>query len=53
MLARNGRNSAPVLTIAHKDLYSHPPLGMISCIQLTVEYKKYSVFCIDASVEDW
>ena len=45
-MARNGSNRAPVLTVTQKDLYSHPPLGLISCIQLTIEYKKYSIFIL-------
>ena len=45
-MARNGSNGAPVLTVTQKDLYSHPPLGLISRIQLTIEYKKYSIFVL-------
>ena len=45
-MACNGNSGAPVLTITHKHLFSHPPLGLISRIQVTIEYKKYSVLVL-------
>jgi len=45
-MVHNGSNSAPVLTVTQKDLFSHYPLGPISHIQVTIEYKKYSVFIL-------
>ena len=35
-----------MLTITQKHLFSHPPLGLISRIQVTIEYNKYSVFVL-------
>jgi len=45
-MARDGNSNAPILTITQKDLFNHPPLGMISRVHVTIEYKKYSVFVL-------
>ena len=45
-MARDGKSSAPVLTVTQKDLFCHPPFVLISRVRLTIEYKKYSVFVL-------
>ena len=45
-MACNGNSGAPVLTVTQKHLFSHPPLHLISRIQVTIGYNKYSVFVL-------
>ena len=43
-MAHDRNSSAPVLTVTQRDLFNCPPLGKISRVQVTIEYKKYSIF---------
>ena len=42
MAVEAGNSSAPVLTITQKNLYTHPPFGLTSRIQVAVQYKNYT-----------
>ena len=47
ILAFDGRDkSVPILKIFQKSHFSHPPHGMTSRVQITVQYKSYSIYVL-------